>query len=88
MKGKWAIAIYSFVIGVLFGLSCAYVYYDSQEAKPGILISYNSQDISWDVSENKIKEKFYQKYVARNKDDEIVLMLKSPPIELWVGEWR
>mgnify|MGYP001602507199 FL=1 len=80
-----------FVAIVFTGLGYAWrMYHENLNKKTGILITH-SEEVQWSISE--IKNDYYstvrqQRYTARDKEGNIVLLIKSPPMEVWVGKWK
>lgn len=85
------IVLVFFVAIVFTGLGYAgRMYHENLNKKTGILIT-PSEEVQWSISE--IKNDYYstvrqQRYTARDKEGNIVLLIKSPPMEVWVGEWK
>ena len=77
------------VIGIMLGYGWR-MYSESQHpTKPGILIQPTDK-VKWSIAE---VQSYYatarqQKYIAHDEKGDVVLLIKSPPMDVWVGDWR
>lgn len=86
------VVFYFLVLFIGMGLGYAWRMHHErlQERKHGLLVA-PSEDVTWGIQEirtDNITTVLQQRYTARDKDGNLVLLIKSPPMEVWVGEWR
>lgn len=79
----------SIVIGVMLGYGWR-MYSESQHpTKPGILIQPTDK-VKWSIAE--VRQSYstirQQKYIAHDEAGDVVLLIKSPPMDVWVGDWK
>jgi hypothetical protein len=77
------------VIGIMLGYGWR-MYSESQHpTKPGILIQPTDK-VKWSIAEVQSYSATarQQKYIAHDASGDVVLLIKSPPMDVWVGDWR
>lgn len=78
------------IVGVFLGYGLRMYVMSQHPTKPGILIQPTDK-VKWSISE--VRQSYsatarQQKYIAHDEAGDVVLLIKSPPMDVWVGDWK